>query len=256
MPLLSDTCADVLGVRINAFTLVDAADSCERLLESGKGYVCVTGVHGVMEAQSNPQLRSILNCSFLTVPDGMPVVWVGRIQMHRGISRVYGPDLMIELCRRSLRRGYRHFLYGGNEGVAEQLAESLRHRIPGLQVVGTFTPPFRPLNADEERDLQCQVTECKPDIFWVGLSTPKQERFMAHYLHRLDTKLMVGVGAAFDVHTGRIKDAPTWMKTAGLQWLHRLVQEPKRLWKRYLINNPRFIVSITAQLFGLKRYLQ
>ena len=256
MPQPADRCANVLGVSINAFTILDAADSCEQLLENGKGYVCVTGVHGVMEAQSNPQFRSILNRSFLTVPDGMPTVWIGRIQRHRKISRVYGPDLMIELCRRSVQRGYRHFLYGGNEGVAKQLAESLRHQIPGLEIVGVFTPPFRPLNSTEERDLQCQVAACKPDILWVGLSTPKQEQFMARYLDQLDTKLMVGVGAAFDVHTGRIKDAPAWVKAAGLQWSHRLIQEPRRLWKRYLINNPKFVLRVSLQLAGITRYSQ
>lgn len=251
----NDTFVNVLGVGINVVDISSATAKCEELIASrGKGYVCVTGVHGVMEAQSNLQFRSILNRSLLTVPDGMPMVWVGRIQGHREISRVYGPDFMIELCRRSVARGFRHFLYGGKDGVAEQLAERLRQRIPGLQIVGTYTPPFRPLNAVEERDLQIQVAACKPDIFWVGLSTPKQEQFMARYSERLDTKLMVGVGAAFDVQTGRIKDAPAWIKSAGLQWLHRLSQEPRRLWKRYLINNPKFILQIALQLAGITRY--
>ena len=196
----NDSFVNVLGVGISVVDISSATTKCEELIASrGKGYVCVTGVHGVMEAQSNLQFRSILNRSLLTVPDGVPMVWVGRIQGHREISRVYGPDFMIELCRRSVARGFRHFLYGGKEGVAEELAERLRQRIPGLQIVGTYTPPFRPLNAVEERDLQIQVAACKPDIFWVGLSTPKQEQFMARYSERLDTKLMVGVGAAFDV---------------------------------------------------------
>lgn len=256
MPTPTDRCANVLGIRINAFTLVNAVDSCERLLESGnKGYVCVTGVHGVMEAQSNSQLRALLNRSFLTVPDGMPMVWVGRIQGYRGMNRVYGPDLMVELCSRLVPRGVRHFLYGGNQGVAEELAKRLQQKIPGLEVVGTFTPPFRPLSEKEECRLELLVATCKPDVFWVGLSTPKQEMFMARYLERLDTKLMVGVGAAFDIHTGRIKDAPAWVKTTGLQWLHRLVQEPGRLWRRYLINNPRFLVRILLQLVGITNYV-
>jgi N-acetylglucosaminyldiphosphoundecaprenol N-acetyl-beta-D-mannosaminyltransferase len=120
--------------------------------------------------------------------------------------------------------------------------------------VGTYTPPFRELNADEERELAAKVRESKPDVIWVGISTPKQERFMARYLGKLDTKLMVGVGAAFDFHTGRIKDAPDWVKAAGLQWLHRLLQEPRRLARRYLINNPKFVVRVILQLMGIQRY--
>jgi len=247
-----DRHANLLGVSVNAINIKEAADECERLIASRRrGQVCVTGVHGVMEAQSDPQFRAILNSSFLTVPDGTPLVWVGRLQGHRQMGRVYGPDLMIELCRRSVQRGYSHFLYGGNEGVAEKLAECLKQRIPELQIAGTYTPPFRPLNSDEETELFERVSACKPDIIWVGLSTPKQERFIAQYIDRLETKLIVGVGAAFDIHTGRISDAPDWMKPLGLQWLHRLAQEPRRLWRRYLINNPKFILGIALQMSGL-----
>jgi len=233
----------------------EAAGECERLIASGKrGQVCVTGVHGIMEAQSDPHFRFILNSSFLTVPDGTPLVWVGRMQRHRRIGRVYGPDLMIELCRRFVERGYRHFLYGGQEGVAEKLAVCLQRRIPGLQIAGTYTPPFRPLDSKEEAELFEKISACRPEVIWVGLSTPKQERFMAQYIDRLDTKLMIGVGAAFDIHTGRINDAPDWMKPLGLQWLHRLGQEPRRLWRRYLINNPKFVLGIALQMSGLVRH--
>lgn len=255
MPMVENEYANALGIRVNAVDLGQTIDRCEELMKLGRrGYVCVTGVHGAMEAQTDPEFRAVLNGSFLTVPDGVPLVWVGRLQGRRTMSRVYGPDLMIELCRQSVATGYRHFLYGGNYGVAENLAERLRQRIPGIQIVGTYTPPFRPLSAEEECELQRQVAACKPDIFWVGLSTPKQERFMAHYLDQLDTKLMIGVGAAFDIHTGRIKDAPKWIKSLGLQWLHRLIQEPRRLWRRYLVNNPKFILRILLQLIGVVRY--
>jgi N-acetylglucosaminyldiphosphoundecaprenol N-acetyl-beta-D-mannosaminyltransferase len=161
---------------------------------------------------------------------------------------------MLEFCRHSVARGYRHFLYGGNEGVAEELASNLLRRFPGLNIVGTYTPPFRPLDTHEEQELVARIAACKPDVMWIGLSTPKQERFMAQYLSRLDTCLMVGVGAAFDIHTGRIQDAPPWIKSAGLQWLHRLIQEPGRLWRRYLINNPKFLCYIALQLSRLVRY--
>jgi N-acetylglucosaminyldiphosphoundecaprenol N-acetyl-beta-D-mannosaminyltransferase len=227
--------------------------ACDDLLAaSGRGYISVTGVHGVMEAQSDQVFRDILNQSFLCLPDGMPMVWVGRLQGHQSMRRVYGPDFMLEFCRQSVARNYRHFLYGGKEGVADELAAELRRRFVGLQIVGTYTPPFRPLAVEEEEELVSMIKLCKPDVIWVGLSTPKQERFMAQYLDRLDTKLMIGVGAAFDLHTGRMKDAPGWVKVVGLQWLHRLFQEPSRLWKRYLINNPKFLFRIALQFVSAK----
>jgi len=168
------------------------------------------------------------------------------------MDRVYGPDFMLALCRHSVERGYRHFLYGGNVGIAEALKTSLEQKIPGLQIVGTYTPPFRPLLASERHDLQSLVDQTRPDIMWIGLSTPKQERFMVEYLPQLNVQVMAGVGAAFDLHTGKIHDAPQWIKKLGMQWLHRLFQDPKRLWKRYLINNPKFLWLILRQLTGLR----
>jgi N-acetylglucosaminyldiphosphoundecaprenol N-acetyl-beta-D-mannosaminyltransferase len=247
--------ANLLGVRVSAVNMKEALLACDELIASnGRGYVCVTGVHGVMEAQSDQAFCAILNQAFLCVPDGMPTVWVGHLQGHPNMRRVYGPDFMLEFCRHSVARNYRHFLYGGKHGVAEELATELRRRFTGLQIVGTYTPPFRPLNAAEDRKIAALIEACKPDVIWVGLSTPKQERFMAQYLSRLETKLMIGVGAAFDVHTGRMQDAPSWVKLAGLQWLHRLLQDPRRLWWRYFSNNPKFVFAISLQLVGIKRY--
>ena len=245
--------ANVLGVRIHAIDITRAADEIERALaNSEKGYICVTDVHGVMEAQSDPEFKAILNRALLTVPDGMPTVWVGKLQGFRRMKRVFGPDLMGEVCRRSVQKGYTHFLYGGGPGVAEQLKAALISRFSGINVVGTYTPPFRPLTPAEFGQLKNTILALKPDLFWVGLGTPKQERFMAAHLHDLSTKAMIGVGAAFDFHTGRLRDAPDWVKNLGLQWLHRLVQEPARLWRRYLLNNPRFVWRIALQLLKLK----
>lgn len=245
---------NVLGVGIHAVNIEGAVQIVNAAVDEGRrGYVCVTGVHGVMEAQNDAQFRRILNDAFLVVPDGMPTVWVGKMQGLSQMDRVFGPEFMLAVCRTSVAHGYTHFLYGGNVGVAEELRESLLRMCPGLKVVGTYTPPFRPLEESERRELQDVVRAAKPDFFWVGLSTPKQERFMSEHLPLLDTKVMFGVGAAFDVHTGKIADCSPWIKKAGLQWLHRLVQEPRRLWKRYLINNPKFIVRITAQLSGIHK---
>lgn len=255
LPPISRARANILGVAIDAVNMATAVSAIDAAVASGqKGYVCVTGVHGVMEAERDERLRTTLNNSTLTTPDGMPTVWVGRWQGFRGMDRVYGPDLMLEICALSVARGYTHYLYGGKPGVAEELQSALESRFPGIHIVGTYCPPFRPLNQAEERDLIRRIAGLKPDLFWVGLSTPKQERFMSEFIHKLDTRLMLGVGAAFDIHAGLLNDSPAWVKRLGLQWLHRLYQEPGRLWKRYLVNNPEFILKICLQLAGLRTY--
>jgi N-acetylglucosaminyldiphosphoundecaprenol N-acetyl-beta-D-mannosaminyltransferase len=245
---------NVLGVGISVVNMDDAVKLSESMIRShNKGYVCVTDVHGIIEAQSDSEFRDVLNGSAMTTPDGMPLVWVGRIQGHKRIRRVYGPDYLLEMCRVSVKQGYRHFFFGGKPGVAESLALQLSKRFPGLQIAGTYTPPFRPLNPAEEEMLEELVARTKPDVFWVGLGSPKQERFMARYCGRLETKLMVGIGAAFDIHSGNVKEAPKWLKAAGLQWLHRLIQEPRRLSKRYLNCIPNFLWMIGLQLTGMRR---
>ena len=254
-PASGQTRVNILGVGVSAVNMEVALRQTESLLDRGeKGYVCVTGVHGIMEAQSDEAFRDILNRSFLTTPDGMPTVWLGRIHGFKDMSRVYGPDYMAALCERSVARGYRHFLYGGKEGVAEELRAALTRRYPGLQIVGTYTPPFRPLNAEEENDLRSQLETSQADVLWCGLSTPKQERFISSYYDRMPVKLMVGVGAAFDLLSGNLDEAPDWMKKSGLQWLYRLIKEPRRLWRRYLINNPKFAWLTLLQLTGLRGF--
>ncbi len=198
--------------------------------------------------------KNILNGAFLCTPDGMPMVWAGKLDGHRDMSRVYGPDLMLEVCAWSETSGCRHFFYGGADGVAELLAQKLKAKFPRLEIAGTFTPPFRALNADEEEKLREQIRAARPDIFWVGLSTPKQEKFMAEFLPKLDATLMIGVGAAFDFHSGRVRQAPRWMQRSGLEWFYRLGSEPRRLAKRYFRNNPLFVLKFSRQLAGWKKY--
>lgn len=246
---------NVQGVKISEINLELAEKHViEAVQTKRKGYICVTGVHGVTEAQDDPEFRDILNSSFLNTPDGMPMVWYGKAQGSKIIARVYGPDLMLRICEISGKYGISHFFYGGKEGVAELLKENLEKKFPGLEVVGTYCPPFRPLNEEEEASLITEISEKKPDILWVGLSTPKQERFMSKYLPFLDVTLMFGVGAAFDFHAGLIPQAPPWMQKNGLEWLFRLCKEPRRLWKRYLRNNPLFLMRSIAQATGLKKY--
>ena len=246
---------NVLGVGISVLNLERArAEIAEAVRARRKGYICVTGVHGVIEAQGDESFRKILNNAFLCTPDGMPMVWLGRIHGHPEMRRVYGPDLMLDICAWSETNPCRHFFFGGAPGVAELLAEKLKTRFPKMEIAGTFTPPFRPLNSAEEAELCEKIRAARVDILWVGLSTPKQEKFMAEYLPKLDATLMVGVGAAFDFLSGRVKQAPRWMQRSGLEWFYRLCSEPRRLAGRYFKNNPLFVAKVAMQLSGLKKY--
>ena len=247
--------ANVLGIGVHAVDLSSAVTTIASAVATrSKGYVCAIGVHGIMEAQRNAELRKVFSRALMVVPDGMPTVWMGRLQGLHRMQRVFGPDLMLAVIRDRALQGCSHFLYGGNNGVAEELRASLQRQFPSARIVGTYTPPFRPLNHTEASELQRTIDRLRPDIVWVGLSTPKQEKFMAEYLPHLNTTLMVGVGAAFDFHTGRLRDSPRWVKQIGLQWLHRLLQEPRRLWKRYLINNPAFLANALLQLASIRRF--
>ena len=245
---------NVLGVGISAINLPQATQAIDEALQNRrKGYICFAGVHPVMEAHSDAELRRIYNRSFLTTPDGMPMVWLSRWHGARHVSRVYGPDLMIEVFQLSIRRGYRHFFYGGSDGVAAAMRTEMEKRFPGLHVTGTCEPPFRELTPGEEQQLAEQIHACKPDIMWIGLGSPKQDRFMAEWLPKLDVTLMAGVGAAFNFYTGRVPQAPRWMQRLGLEWLYRCVHEP-RVRSRYFSTVPRFIVASLGQVAGMRRY--
>jgi N-acetylglucosaminyldiphosphoundecaprenol N-acetyl-beta-D-mannosaminyltransferase len=239
---------DVLGVGAHALNIASAKATIQAALKRHtKGYVCFVSVHGVMEAQHDPALMKIYDEALVVAPDGMPLVWVGHMQGHSSMERVAGPEMMLEIMGGEEFRDCTHFLCGGESGMAEELRDKLVARFPHLKICGTFTPPFRPMKLDEERALIEAVHRAQPDIIWVGLGAPKQEHFMARYLPLLDTTLMMGVGAAFLLHTGRISDSPRWVKRAGLQWAHRLLQEPTRLWRRYLLRNPSFMVRVALQ---------
>jgi N-acetylglucosaminyldiphosphoundecaprenol N-acetyl-beta-D-mannosaminyltransferase len=246
--------ASILGVLVSAIDLPGALESiAEWVSVRNAHYVTVTPAHAVMDAYRDPELRRIFNASGMTTPDGMAIVWLLRLRGYRNVSRVYGPDLMLETCRAGLGDGYRHFLYGGAEDAAEALAEHLRARFPGLNIVGTHTPPFRNLTEQEDRSVVDQINSARPDIVWVGLSTPKQERWMASHLGRIEAPVLIGVGAAFDFLSGRKPQAPRWMQRGGLEWLFRLATEPRRLWPRYR-QYPLFVVLALAQLLGLKKF--
>jgi N-acetylglucosaminyldiphosphoundecaprenol N-acetyl-beta-D-mannosaminyltransferase len=246
--------ANVLGVAVDAVDLECALERVERTLRlRQKGYVCAISVHGVLEARRDTSVAQAFEDAAMVVPDGTPMVWVGRLQGRGAMRQVTGPDLMREIVSRTEFAGYSHFFYGGRQGVALELALTWMRKFPGTRIAGTYTPPFRDLTAAEESKLIDVLNQSKPDIIWVGISTPRQELFMRRILPHLESGVMFGVGAAFDFHTGRVRDCAAWIKRMGLQWLHRLVQDPRRLWRRNLWN-ATFLWHIALQLAGHRKY--
>lgn len=242
---------NVLGVGVSALTLAQARDLVIGARgQLPRGYICLGTAHGLTEARRDPELRAIYNASWLTTPDGMPLVWLGP----PGVERVYGPDLMLAVCDAGRAVGLRHYFFGGAPGITEELKARLVARYPGLEVVGIFTPPFRPLDASELATLRADVSRARPDVIWVGIGSPKQEKFMAEHAASLEAGVLIGVGAAFDFHSGRVHQAPRWMQRSGFEWLFRLCREPRRLGVRYLTTTPLFALRVLAQKLGLKTY--
>jgi N-acetylglucosaminyldiphosphoundecaprenol N-acetyl-beta-D-mannosaminyltransferase len=212
------------------------------------GYICVAATHTVMASQDDAELREAVLGADFTVPDGQPLVWALNLLGHRLGDRVYGPDLMDRACARAARTGRRMYLYGGrDQGALVQLTRNLRLRHPGLQIVGGHVPPYRELTREEEAAVAADIMRCGADVVWVGIGVPKQEKWMARMAPRLRYQVLIGVGAAFDFHAGLIPQAPARMQRLGLEWLFRLAQEPRRLWRRYLRYNPRFVVGFARQ---------
>jgi len=240
---------EVLGVRVDAVQMSNAVNQLRSWIDAPytkTRYVAVTGMHGVAESRQNQLFLQVLNSADLIVPDGMPLVWFGRMKGFPLKHRVCGSELMEEFCRIT-GNSYRHFFFGGAPGVAEKLANLLREKY-GVIVAGSYSPPFRPMTPGEEQQLASLVQQSAPDVFWVGLSTPKQELWMYQHRSSLKVPVMLGVGAAFDMNSGGLKRAPKWMRDRGLEWLFRLASEPRRLWKRYLITIPKAAWFVGMQL--------
>lgn len=249
--------SEILGVRVVAEPLEVVLDSVMRVIRSVNRealYLCPTGVHGVVEAQKDQEFRRILNSAAFNVADGMPLVRVSQRLGFADAERAFGPDVMWEVLNRSADAHTRHFFYGGKEGVADALAARAIECFPGLRVAGTYCPPFRPLTVDEEQDIADLINKSDADVVWVGLSTPKQERWVARLRLRLRVKLLCTVGAAFDYHTTSLRSAPEWVKLASLEWVYRLIQEPRRLWRRYAEIVPRFLFLVSLQLLRIREY--
>lgn len=244
----------ILGVPVSVTSIPATLKIIGRwIAERETRYVCASDVHSIMRAQDDPTHMTALNAADMVLADGVPVVWVSRLRGARAAQRVCGPDLMLAACEHSLKSGWTHYFYGGAEGVAETLAVRLGARFPGLKVVGTECPPFRPLTDGETQAALQRIQDAAPDIVWVGLGCPKQEAWMLQHRAALPGRVLIGVGAAFDFHTGRVTRAPMWMRNAGLEWAHRLASEPARLWRRYLLQAPRFVFANIRELISPSR---
>jgi N-acetylglucosaminyldiphosphoundecaprenol N-acetyl-beta-D-mannosaminyltransferase len=219
-----------------------------------RGYVCVCNVHTLMAAREDPELRAALERSSMNLPDGQPLVWAINALGHSLGKRVYGPELMSRACARAAVSGQRFYLYGGrNQGALVQLALNLRQRYPGVRIVGGCSPPHRPLSVEEQQAVVEEIDQSRADVVWVGIGVPKQEKWMAQMRPRLNASMLIGVGAAFDFHAGLVPQAPTWIQEAGLEWAYRLAHEPRRLWRRYMRYNPRFVAAFARQLASHQR---
>jgi N-acetylglucosaminyldiphosphoundecaprenol N-acetyl-beta-D-mannosaminyltransferase len=254
----------VLGVGISATSYEEVCALGREWIEQARAskkhgraprarYVCVTSVHGIMTSRSDRSFRRILNEADLVTPDGMPVVWAMRSFGQRQQARVYGPTLMVKLCEQAARMGHRIFLYGARPETLEKLHSNLLERFPGLPLAGMYAPPFRPLTPEEDAQVIETIQASAADLVFVGISTPKQENWMAAHLATLPGVVLLGVGAAFDFHAGSVSQAPAWMQRNGLEWFYRLLMEPRRLWRRYLLETPLFLPLWFLQRAGLLR---
>ena len=245
---------NILGVHVSAINMDQALETIAGWVEDRKAhYVCVLPAHVVMDCRKDPALRGILNGSGMTTPDGMSLVWLLRWHGYRQAERVYGPDLMLEVCRVSEKKEWRHFFYGGAPTVPEELAGRLQTRFPNMQIAGVYSPPFRLLTDTEDQAVVERINASRADIVWVGIGSPRQEAWMAEHNGKLNAPVLIGVGAAFDFLSGRKRQAPRWVQHAGLEWLFRLSAEPRRLGRRYA-QYPLFGLLVLLQSLGISRY--
>ncbi|TWD83295.1 N-acetylglucosaminyldiphosphoundecaprenol N-acetyl-beta-D-mannosaminyltransferase [Kribbella amoyensis] len=240
-----DARVDVLGIHVSVTDMDDTVDRFGKwIANDDRQLVCVSDMNALLHARADERLTEVYNTSGLTLADGMPLVWAGKKAGFGQMARVCGPDLLERVMAEAAERGWSQYFYGGADGVVEQLRDTFTAKHPGLKVAGVYSPPYRALSPQETAEVVDRINAAAPDIVWVGLGAPKQERWMADHRDRLDAAILIGVGAAFDFHTGRLDRAPVWMQKAGLEWSYRLSKEPRRLWKRYVLGIPRFCLAI------------
>ena len=245
---------NILGVGISPVNLPKTFQVIDDWIRSGvRDYIILAGAHGIVECQSAPELRAIYNNAGLVTPDGMPEVWLGKLKGAKDIEKVYAPDIMMGIFERSAEAGYKHFFYGGKDGVAQALIAKVEADYPGIDIVGHYTPPFRPLTDAEEAEVTSQINESGADIVWVGLGCPKQDYWMSAFRPRLAASVLIGVGAGFDFLSGEQPLAPKYIQRSGFEWFYRMLSEPRRLGKRYLKIVPSFVGLVILESLGLYR---
>jgi N-acetylglucosaminyldiphosphoundecaprenol N-acetyl-beta-D-mannosaminyltransferase len=246
---------EILGVPLAVSCYEEVVAWMDAMVDSGaRGWLTAAAVNLIMSARDDPATMQAVLGATLVVPDGQPLVWALRLLGHRRATRVYGPDLMAHHCAHAATVGTPVYLYGGRSPDAlSLLRERLSERFPGLRIVGGWSPPFRPLTADEQERVVAEIDSSGAQVVWVGTGQPKQELWMHRMRHLLQAPLLVGVGAAFDFHAGIVSQAPAWMQRSGLEWIYRLSREPRRLWRRYASQNPRFVVGFLRQYLRERR---
>jgi len=252
--ILSRKTVNICGVPISSVNIDHACEVVDQwIIERKKAYVCVAPVSTIVDSQLDNDYKQVLNGADMITPDGMPLVWVAKFMGNREVERTYGPDLMMALCGKGQDQGRKHYLYGGTESTCSLLRNVLKRKFPNISILGHYAPPFRPQHTQEDEQVIEQINRANPDILWVGLGSPKQDFWMQEHRERLNVPVIIGVGAAFDFIAGVKKQAPRWMQRSGLEWFFRLCSEPKRLWKRYLVGNIRFVYLLMK--YGLKAKL-
>ncbi len=244
---------NILGVDISAISFGDACFLIEEYINSKKkGYICTCPVNTILECRRNAFASKSLQSATLVTPDGIPVVWLGKLNGHKNMARVYGPDLMLEICRISNDKGYKNYFYGSTSEVLSKLSANLKFSFPDLTISGMYSPPFHSISSKEDAEIIEEINKSNSDILWVGLGSPKQDIWMYEHRDKLNVPIVIGVGAAFDFIAGTKKQAPKWMQRSGLEWLFRLATEPGRLWKRYILGNMLFLYLLLKE-FIVKR---
>lgn len=249
---VSENRVRIVSLNVNVCTHESAIERVAELVRQQRGgYVCFSTVHMIMESLDNPEYAQKVNAADFVIPDGMPLVWMEKLQGEKGATRVRANDLMIQLCAHAEKNNLSVGFYGGKQSVIDAILERAQKDYPNLKIAYAFSPPFRFLTETEDAEITAEINEKKPDILFMGLGCPKQENWMAAHKDKLKS-VMLGVGASFDFFAGNVKESPEWLGKLGLEWLFRLTQEPKRLWRRYLILNPRFIFQAVKQLSNQK----